>query len=144
MNIPAIRSAPWAKLITLIVPKTMFSPSAMSAYTPPISRPLTVACPRLRMPVRPRGPPHPTLSPSAGERERSDPREGWVSRGRLPRGPEIRPHELGVGLGDVLRVEDAELAALRLDHHRRRELVLARLVELDRLVRQQHRPVVDV
>src|SRR2546426_621533 len=73
----------------------------------------------------------------------------WASplkrpRARSPRGGQVRPHDPGVRLGDALRIEEAELAALDLHNHRRRVRILPGLVEAQGLVGQEHRLVVHV
>jgi hypothetical protein len=40
---PSIRKSPWAKLMIFMTPKIRVRPRAISAKTPPISRPLTIA-----------------------------------------------------------------------------------------------------
>jgi hypothetical protein len=45
--IPSIRNSPWAKFTMSITPKMSVSPTAMRAYTSPMSRPERTVCRRI-------------------------------------------------------------------------------------------------
>src|SRR5689334_10985128 len=104
----SIITAPCAKLMMRSTPKISDSPKATSPYTPPSSRPLITAC-RRRSAVR---------SNSA------------VLAVPLGNG------EHGLGLGEARGTDDHRLAVLHLQQRRRGVDVLAGVVELDRVLRQ--------
>src|SRR6185503_20914397 len=115
-------------------PKISDRPKATSPYTPPSSRPLTTAC-RKSSVVRldmgaPTWPPNPQgLGPP--RRSRDGPRR---SRGVLT--VPLGNGEHGLALGEARRAHHDRLAALDLEQRGRGVDVLAGVVELDRVLRQ--------
>src|SRR5258705_1920703 len=104
---PSIITAPWAKLMMRSTPKMSDRPHATSPYTPPSRRPLTPAW-------------------SSNSLVRS------VSGLAVPLGD----GEHGLGLGEAGGADDHRLAVLDLQQRGRGVDVLARVVELDRVLRQ--------